>query len=210
MAENKSQSIISHYPVFTLSVITVCVISYLSPATTLMFIFDRIGIMNGEVWRLFTSHFVHFTRMQLLYNLLVFVVAGWIVEKKSPLHFGFLYVLMALITGTGLFILEPEMTNYGGLSGLACGFMFYGALLGLEASKSWRTISILIILFLPIKILIESYRHGSILPYWGQQSFVIMPISHLLGIIVALSYYAILKAGNLHRFKMYKFYHRLS
>ena len=110
---------------------------------------------------------------------------------------------MAFIIGTALFILKPAMTYYGGLSGLACGFIFYCALLGVAASNPRRKISKLIIFFLPIKILLESYNNASILPYWGQQTFVIMPVSHITGIVVALLFYFVLKAGKLYWAHMY-------
>jgi rhomboid family GlyGly-CTERM serine protease len=196
MAEKKSQSIKVRYPIFTLLILSVSVLSFFSPKISLMLIFDRSAVIQGEVWRMFSSHFVHFTDMQLVYNLLVFSIAGWIIERKSHLHFVFLYISMALVISITLFILKPAMIYYGGLSGLACGFIFYCALLGITEPGPWRIICKLIVFFLPIKILLELYNSASILPYWGQQTFVIMPISHISGTVVALLFYFVLRYSN--------------
>jgi hypothetical protein len=127
---------------------------------------------------------------------LAFGIAGWIVERKCSLHFAFLSVLMGFVISSSLFILKPTMTYYGGLSGLACGSLFYSALFGAEESGPWRIISKLIIFFLPIKISLEVYSSNSILPYWGQQNFVTMPASHVTGLVVALLFYVAVKKKN--------------
>lgn len=196
MAEKESKSIMAGLPILTLLILFASVLSFISPEIGSMFIFDRNAILQGEVWRLFSSHFVHFTGTHLAYNLLAFGAAGWIVERKSYLHFGLLYVLMALIINTSLLILKPAMSYYGGLSGMACGFIFYCALVRAGSSRSWRTICKLIIFFLPIKVALEVYNSASILPYWGQQTFVIMPISHATGIVVALLFYIAMKSNK--------------
>jgi len=196
MVKEKPLSIKSRYPILTPLVLSVSVLSFCSPKIASMLVFDRDAVMQGEVWRLFSSYFVHFTNIQLVYNLLVFGIAGWIVEKKSQLHFSLLYLSMALVIGVTLFVLKPAMTYYGGLSGLACGFTFYCALLGIVESSPWRMISKLIIFLLPLKIFLELHNRVSILPYWGRQAFVIMPGSHLTGVIVALIFYFVLRYGR--------------
>jgi len=203
MAEKEPQSRMKGLPILTPLILFVSALSFISPEITSVFIFDRDAVVQGEVWRLFSSHFVHFTDTHLAYNLLAFGVAGWVVERKSYLHFGLLYVLMAFVISTSLFILKPAMSFYGGLSGMACGLIFYCALLGAGEPGSWRTICKLIIFFLPIKIIIEAYNSASVLPYWGQQPFVIMPISHVTGILAALMFYIVLK--NTKRYSNYRF-----
>jgi rhomboid family GlyGly-CTERM serine protease len=203
MAEKEPQNIMTGLPILTLLILFVSALSFISPEIASVFIFDRKAVLQGEVWRLLSSHFVHFNDTHLAYNMLAFGVAGWIVERKSYLHFAILYVLMALVISSSLFILKPTMSYYGGLSGMACGSIFYCALLGVGEPGHWRTISKLIIFFLPIKIALEVYNSASILPYWGQQPFVTMPISHITGIIVALLFYVAVK--NNKRYSNHRF-----
>ncbi|MHC4560373.1 MAG: rhombosortase [Planctomycetota bacterium] len=189
MGKKPLKSLFSHVPIVTLLVLFASVLSFVSSQISSVFIFDRNAAVNGEVWRLLTAHFVHFTPVHLAYNLLIFGVVGSIVEKKSSRRFGLLCVLMAFFISTSLFILRPAMGYYGGLSGMACGSIYYCALLGARKPHPWRTVCTLIIFLLPIKIVLEVYNDGSILPYGGQQPFVTMPISHIIGIVVAVLFY---------------------
>ncbi len=193
MAEKIQKSIIKDLPIFTPVILFVSMLSFFSPEVASMLIFNRTTVAQGELWRLFSSHFVHFTNTHLAYNLLAFGVAGWIVERKSHFHFCLLYMLMTLAISLALFVLKPSMNYYGGLSGIACGFIFYCALLGAGESGPWKTISKLVIFILPIKIIIEIYSKASILPHWGQEAFVTMPTSHLAGIAVAFLFYSFVK-----------------
>ena len=82
-------------------------------------------------------------------------------------------------------LMEPAMRYYGGLSGLACGAIYYLALFGLGESKFWRRFSLLILLIVPLKIFFEIYSRKSILPYGDPLNFITMPLSHVLGILTA-------------------------
>ncbi len=175
-------------PIITFSIVLISMVSFLLPETTSMLIFDRKAIFNGEIWRLFSSHCVHLTINHLLYNLFAFVIAGWIVERKSYSQLFFLYILMAFVICMTLLLFKPYMIYYGGLSGISCGLIYYCALLKME-EEQWRIICQCIAIFLPVKIAIELYSNSSVLPYWGHQPFVTMPISHVMGIATALLFY---------------------
>lgn len=194
MAEKESQRIRASWPVLTFLILVLSTLIFSFPQLASVFIFDREAVMQGQIWRFFSAHFVHFTGTHLVYNLSVFTVAGWIVERKSRFHFGVLCVLMALGISLALLLLKPAMSSYGGLSGLVCGLIFYAALIGVREPSPWRTISGLVIFFMPIKIILEIYNGGSILPYPGQTTFVTMPISHVGGMLVAFLFYRIV--GN--------------
>jgi rhomboid family GlyGly-CTERM serine protease len=193
MAGEESPNRMTNYPLFTLVILFASVLSFISPKIAALLVFDRSAVMQGEAWRLFSSHFVHFSNIHLFYNLLVFSIAGWLVERKNSLHFGLLYLLMASAISITLIILKPAMAYYGGLSGLACGFVFYWALLGLAKPGPWRTPCLLLLFCLPGKTLAELKLGTSLLPYWGRQTFVMMPVGHIAGIIVALVFYIVLR-----------------
>jgi rhomboid family GlyGly-CTERM serine protease len=193
MVKKEQKSIITRMPLFTFLILMASVLSSISPGMASVFIFDRSAILKGEVWRILTSHFVHFSNLHLFYNLLAFGIAGWIIENKSYRHFGWLCVLMASLISISLFILEPDMSYYGGLSGMACGSIYYFALWGTRGNRPWRTICMLLILLIPIKIVAEIYNSASVLPYGGQLPFVPVPTSHVIGIVVAILLYLVEK-----------------
>jgi rhomboid family GlyGly-CTERM serine protease len=157
------------------------------PQVSAALIYDRVAIFKGEIWRLFSSHLVHFTRLHLFYNLIAFGIAGWIIEYKGYQHFALLCLLMAVFISVLLLIMKPSMLYYGGLSGLASGSVYYLALFGLRESPPWRLVCIITLLFIPIKIFLEINLNQSILAYSG--AFTITPISHIIGCLVALFLY---------------------
>lgn len=189
-------------PILTFSIVFICIVSFVFSKIASVLIFDRNAILNGEIWRLLSSHCVHLTINHLVYNLFVFVIAGWIVENKSYYHLLFLYILMAFGIGLVLLILKPDMIYYGGLSGIACGLIYYSALLKMEEA-SWRIVCQLITICLPVKIAIELYCNASVLPYWGHQPFIIMPISHVMGVAMAFLFY--FGAKHIQKCSIHKF-----
>ncbi len=175
-----------HIPIWTILILGLSIISYALPEVSSAFIYDRNTILKGEVWRLFSSPLVHFTNIHLFYNVLGFGIAGWIIEQKNYPHFGLLCVLMAVFISLSMMLLKPNIIYYGGLSGLIYGLICYIALWELRESQPLRNISLLILLIIPIKIILEIYLNGFILLDLKQQIFTPMPISHIVGCLVAL------------------------
>jgi rhomboid family GlyGly-CTERM serine protease len=187
MVETETKSIISRVPIFTICVIALCIVASKMDALAALFVYDTEAIFRGEIWRLITSHFVHFGAMHLIYNTLAFGITGWIIEYKGYRFFRLLCLLMAFSISISLMVFKPDMTYFGGLSGVACGSIMYCALLCLQEPSPWRTLSLLTIIFLFVKISLEIHNNGSILPYSGTQSFVPMPLSHVVGSLTALA-----------------------
>jgi len=187
------QTISLRIPTWTCVVLALSIISYCSSSLTSIFIYDRYAILNGEIWRLLSSHFVHFSGIHLFYNILAIGITGWIIEYKKCRLYWLLCLLMAFFIGLTLIILKPCMTYYGGLSGLACGSFIYLLLHGLRYSQHRRFVYLAALVLVIIKIVIETFHHESILPYLRDTAFVTMPLSHIIGGIVALSlFFAIL------------------
>jgi len=162
-----------------------------SPELSSFFIFDRNALMKGEIWRMFTCHFVHFSMPHLFYNLSVFGMAVYMAGQKQYPGFGRLCLWLALAISMALLIFKPNMSRYGGLSGIACGALYYCALMGLKEPRPWKAICALILFFLPIKIAVEIISHASVLPYGSPQSFIPMQTSHVVGVLGASLFYLI-------------------
>ena len=79
--------------------------------------YDRAAILQGEVWRLITGHFVHWTPSHLAWDLLAFIVLGAICLRRRWL-FASVVMTTALIVSTFLLVLCPEVTMYRGLSSI--------------------------------------------------------------------------------------------
>jgi rhomboid family GlyGly-CTERM serine protease len=82
--------------------------------------FDRQALGNGELWRLWTAHLVHFSFQHALIDALVLGAAGFIVEKALGARATtWMLGAMAPAISIGLWCGSPELTHYRGLSGMA-------------------------------------------------------------------------------------------
>ncbi|WDP92511.1 MAG: rhombosortase [Desulfobacter sp.] len=193
MAED-TETMISRPPLVTLVILLICLAAWGSPQLSRLLIYDRRAIADGEIWRLFTAHFVHFTGSHLAYNMTVFTGAGWLVESKGRCRFIWLYILTAMGVGMQLFVGRPGMGYYGGISGVACGVLFYGALTYM-GDAPWRRISICTIFCLLGKVVLELGCNIWVIPHWSRP-FVPMSESHGMGVVCAGIFYLFALPGR--------------
>ncbi len=193
MAEKKQPSLIRSrapvgpQPVLTLFLLVLSLLATVDPQIGAAWILERHAVLQGELWRIFTCHLVHFTPTHLCYNLIVLAAAGWLVEKKSRVLFLFLYMTAAIAVCMALLVQHPGMQYYGGFSGVGCGFVLYNALLLVEQPGPWQVTGWIILIALPAKVIVEFFTQGSLLPYPGELEFFTMPLSHYAGMLAALS-----------------------
>jgi rhomboid family GlyGly-CTERM serine protease len=94
-----------------------------------LFLYDHNAIARGEIWRLITAHLVHTSLVHWALNAAAFVVLWWFFDETWPRQLGlWLLLFLAILTSTGLFLLNPEVQWYAGLSGVLHGLLAAGAL----------------------------------------------------------------------------------
>ena len=172
-------------PVVTALVVTAGIGTYLIPGLASQMVYDRSAILSGEVWRLLTGNWVHFSASHLFYDLLALGIAGWIIERRGYPYFGLLCVLAAVGISTALLAGRPEVQSYGGLSGVATGAIIYLALHGLQERGAWRWVCIAALVLTVGKVLLESITGRFIIAATGSISFVPLPLSHIVGGLTA-------------------------
>ncbi len=78
-------------------------------------------IADGEWWRLFTSWFVHYGLLHILFNMLVLWQVGLVLEPGAgEARFTTLYVVSGLAGSAGALVLDPNVFT-GGASGCIFG-----------------------------------------------------------------------------------------
>jgi rhomboid family GlyGly-CTERM serine protease len=102
------------------------------PASELL-VLDREAIIDGELWRLITGHWVHSDAEHLAWNVAGLLVLGWLFEPLLRAR-----LLAALLVGTvgvdlAVWLALPELTRYCGLSGLL------NALLAAGLCTMWKS-----------------------------------------------------------------------
>jgi len=91
---------------------------------------ERNKVVVGELWRLFTSNFVHFGWPHTLMNLAAFVICAFaLLNTLSALRLLALIIVCCMSVGAGVYFFNPEYETYAGLSGAIHGFIVAGLLL---------------------------------------------------------------------------------
>ncbi|HEY9148557.1 MAG TPA: rhombosortase [Gammaproteobacteria bacterium] len=92
--------------------------------------YERDALAQGQLWRLFSAHWVHLGWSHLLMNmfglLLVWALVG---EALSLLGWLLLLLFCSLFTTAAMWLLYPELQWYVGFSGVLHGMLFGGAMM---------------------------------------------------------------------------------
>jgi len=112
--------------------------------------YNRSEILQGEIWRLISCHFIHMGWPHLAMNLMGFAFIWFIAEKLLSIKEIILSIVFSgLLISLGLLILEPEIMWYIGSSGILHGFLVAAAIAGMQA-KYWEAYALFI--FLVVKL----------------------------------------------------------
>lgn len=173
-------------PVWTLLVAGAAVAVYTVPGLREALIYDRELIAHGEWWRLVTGNFVHHSSRHLGYDLLAFLIAGALIEIRRLPGFAVLCLAAGIAVGAVVYILEPGMRYYGGLSGIVTAAVVYLCLWGLTETGWWRWLCAGVLSLMTVKIGVELALNQSLLDTGGQHPFVPVPLSHAAGVASAV------------------------
>jgi len=186
---------------------SVCVIAFTlgvaaQPALASTLLYERLALLRGEYWRFWTGHFVHFGSSHLSWNLAIFSVASIWSEQLAPGRTRLLLAICPGLIGLALYGLEPALTTYGGLSGVATAllaFLAYTQLARLAAVPAltnpnaplappstsdlwfWRAVLALIVL----KIAAEFAVQQPFFAHFAPIGIRAVPLAHLIGVLVA-------------------------
>ncbi len=84
---------------------------------------SRLGIEQGEYWRLLTSGFLHAGLLHLLFNMFVLYILGGMLEPAiGRLQFGIIYFVSLLAGAFGALLIQPQGLTVGA-SGAIFGLM---------------------------------------------------------------------------------------
>lgn len=158
----------------------------LLPATHDVLLYDRAAIFRGELWRLWTGHWIHFSWSHLGWNLAVLLMAGaWLEHLRPGLLVRYTFLAAPLISAVLLF-LAPDMSYYGGLSGLATGVVTLLACAHLFAKSPNRTLALTVLVLVAIKICLDANRTTPLLSQFSTSEILTSAHAHTAGAAAAL------------------------
>ncbi|HEX7190285.1 MAG TPA: rhombosortase [Thermoanaerobaculia bacterium] len=135
--------------------------------------YDRGAVLRGEVWRLVTGHFSHWSASHLGYDLFAFVILGAICERRGRSLFAATVVATALAVSLFLLAFRADVDMYRGLSAIDSA-LWMGAVFDLGERRLPLAVA-LTALFLA-KVLVES-RSGALFV----DGITVLPVVHLIG-----------------------------
>ena len=119
--------------------------------------YDRTTFAAGSWWQAWTGHWSHYSLSHLGWNLVVFIPSAAWFERNHPLRARLLLISLPPVASVSAYFLEPQMTTYGGLSGLAMGMLVGLALTelrtGSKSSWFWGSIVGLVVLKIGLELL---------------------------------------------------------
>lgn len=186
MVQSTPQTIARQIPIITGGMVLSALIVYASPALASFLMYDRAAILSGELWRLVTGHWVHFSFSHLFYDLLALTIAGWLIERRGYPRFGLLCLLSTLGISTVLLAVKPEISLYGGLSGVAYSAFVYLIFSSRSEPPPWPWIGRGLLLLMMGKFLLEAVMVRPLLVTTETNPFVSVPLSHAIGGFIAL------------------------
>lgn len=112
--------------------------------------YDREAIAGGEIWRLVSGHLVHLGPSHFAMNVLALAILVVVLPALATWRqWLFCFLLSALSIDIGLFVFQPAVSWYVGLSGVLHGFWTSGVLLALHARR-FEAVPLAILLLLKL------------------------------------------------------------
>lgn len=192
-------------PVVTISLGVLAFILFLSKENSGFLQYDRTAIAKGEIWRLLTSHWIHWSFEHFLWCTITFLCLGAICEHFSRKGYVAVLCISSLLIPLALWGAAPEMVIYRGLSGLASGLFVFGAIMLMKKMHEERNPSGFFLVAFSVaafigKILFEYINDAALFVNRGDL-FVPVPLAHLVGGAVGLMMFVISLHGGKGRWE---------
>ena len=145
-----------------------------------------------ESWRLLTCHLAHLGPEHLLLNLVPYPF----IAAYAPL--GRRTLVLALACSLTVWIAKPDISSYGGLSGVLHGVVADAALLRATKARSARQVGIhaAVLLVVVGKVIAEVVTGSTLLSPGIELGGVPVPIAHLGGVLGAILLFSYAKVRS--------------
>ncbi|MBT2968460.1 MAG: rhombosortase [gamma proteobacterium symbiont of Ctena orbiculata] len=142
--------------------------------------YHRIGLADGDWWRILTAHLTHLGWGHLSMNLCGLWLIWYLFPAIQPaLRCLILLLFLMLGTALGLWLFSPEVIWYRGLSGILHGLLVWALL---EQLRKAQVISLIILPLVILKLIWEQWQG----PLAGSESLAagsVIVDAHLYGAV---------------------------
>jgi rhomboid family GlyGly-CTERM serine protease len=149
--------------------------------------FDRLALADGQVWRLWTAHLVHFPGWHAPIDIAALCIVAGVAERLLGARRCWVaFVLGAPLISLGLFLLVPEMAEYRGSSAIAYLLCAAIALALWRSQPGQRPLIVLVGMVVGIKLLLDAFAPAAI-PSSLPMEVRVAWQAHVLGALVAVA-----------------------
>jgi rhomboid family GlyGly-CTERM serine protease len=180
VAQQPSQKVGSGIPWTIFVVVGICVGIFFLPGLSRLLVYDRQAVLAGNLWRLLTCHFVHYSGEHLFFNMLGFILAGLVVRRRGYNGFAILCAVSAFGIGITL-LLMPNLKEYGGFSGVVNAAIVFAASRGVREGGKWGRLSLAVLFLTLANSVLEANTGMPTFSSTHGQMFVPVPLAHLAG-----------------------------
>lgn len=168
------------------------------PQLQALLIYSRAAIAEGEIWRLITGNLVHLSPSHFFCDIAALLLVGTAVEIQGSRPYAMLCLVSAMAVGATVYVGSPELSVFGGLSGVVMAAATFLCLSGLEKPGARRRLCWLGIAALAVKMTIEMSLGASLAAFAEGEtpSFVPVPSSHVAGAASAFVLFASMRLGG--------------
>lgn len=96
-------------------------------------LYERAALADGEWWRVWTGHVVHFGWPHLAADAGLLLLVGWTLGREFPRASWLGLLLLPPFISAALYWFDPEMQRYAGLSAVNLGLLL------LLAARGWQS-----------------------------------------------------------------------
>ena len=173
----------------TFALAAIAVVAQAEGAMGQFLAYDRTAIQAGEIWRLITGHFTHWSGDHLLWDVVMFVTLGAIVESRDRTGFIVTVLASAMSISAVLWFLQPTIDQYRGLSGIDSALFTHAVvILATDARRTGRRLVYrfmsLSVLGFGAKIAYELLTGSTLFVDSSGAGFTALPDVHMVGGIV--------------------------
>jgi len=144
---------------------------------------DKAAVLNGQVWRFITGHFVHCTFEHLFWDVVALAIIGSVIELNNPKHLMPSFLISCFAVSTWLFLGEPSLSTYCGLSGALNGMLVLAVVM--QWSRTKEKMYLLVLVSTLLKIAFEFFNKQTIFTSLASQA---VPSSHAAGFLAGILY----------------------
>jgi len=184
-------------PWVTASIVALTLALWSAPAAVReLCLYDRVAVLRGEVWRLWSGHLVHFSLSHLGWNLLVVGLAGAWIERAAFRARSWFAVAAPPAISLALLVFDPALRFYGGLSGAATATVAFACVSEWRRRPATGALWCAALAAVAMKIAWEYHSGKSAFSHFEGADVRNVPLSHLAGLFIGAAIGLVAGSGS--------------